>query len=308
MTPPATAATRSAQRSAQGSRRSTVRHPRRISGPVAGAGSARAAAAVAIPVPGIALPGRRPSAPTRRHAGRKPAKAAQTRGVVLRTVDAFEGVSQNAVLDRIVRGRLWIGLLAFALVGIVAMQLFVLKLNTGIGSTLTREALLERDNAQLNVENSMSSGENRIAPLAAAAGMTLAPAGTVHFLAAGPAYVAHAATALSSAVQVPASTSASSSEASSESSGQTGAEASTEAGSESSAAAAAGGGSAAAGESEASPGESSSGESAGSSEATSESAASSTPESSSSSQPSESAASSTAVSGPGGGTEAGTQE
>ncbi len=76
------------------------------------------------------------------------------------------------------------------------MQLVVLKLNTGIGRTLGHVATLQRENAQLSIEDSMYSSENRVAPLAAAAGMTLAPAGTVHFVAASKADISRAAAAL----------------------------------------------------------------------------------------------------------------
>jgi cell division protein FtsL len=126
-------------------------------------------------------------------------------GIALRAIDAVEGISSSAVLDRLIRGRVWIGLLAFALIGIVAMQLLVLELNTGIGRTLARVATLQRENAQLGIEDSTYSAESRIAPLAASAGMTLAPVGTIHFVAASPADVSRAAAALSTTVQAPAS-------------------------------------------------------------------------------------------------------
>lgn len=298
--PPAAAASRSAARSStSGSRRGAVRHHRRVSGSVSGSSSA--AAAAAIPLPGIALPGRRPAPVRTRKPARartRPRQAAATRGLALRAIDLFEEVSGSAVLDRIARGRLWIGLLAFALVGIVAMQLMVLKLNTGIGATITREATLERDNAQLNVENSMSSGEERVAPLAAASGMTLASAGTVHFLVAGPAYVKHAATALSSALQAPSSSSTTaggeaeaSSTASSEGEGSSEPEASSS-------------------EAEASASsEASTNDGESSSDTESEAPAEGTPSSSEAESSSESSAgesvSSSTLSGPGGGTEAG---
>jgi hypothetical protein len=214
MTPPATAAVaataaaRSVARAAPATRRAPVRHPRRISGP---AGPARsAAAAVAIPAPGIALPRQRPLRPAvqpRRRPARKTTRRSVqgAPGIALRAVDAFEGVSSSAVLDRLIRGRMWIGLLAFALIGIVAMQLLVLELNTGIGRTLARVATLQRENAQLGIEDSTYSAESRIAPLAASAGMTLAPVGTIHFVAASSADVSRAAAALSTTVQAPAS-------------------------------------------------------------------------------------------------------
>jgi len=51
----------------------------------------------------------------------------------------------------------------------------------------------------------MYSAEARVEPLAAAAGMTFAPSGTVHFVAASPTDATRAAAALSTAVQAPAS-------------------------------------------------------------------------------------------------------
>jgi hypothetical protein len=120
-------------------------------------------------------------------------------------VGALDGLSRSSALDRLVRGRAWIGLLAFALIGIVTMQLLVLELNTKIGHTLTRVAQLQRENAQLGIVNSTATAESRIAPSAAAAGMTLAPVGTVHFVAASPANVARAAAVLSAAIQASAS-------------------------------------------------------------------------------------------------------
>jgi hypothetical protein len=121
----------------------------------------------------------------------------------LRVIDAVEGISSSSLLDRLIRGRLWIGLLAFALIGIVAMQLLVLELNTGIGRKLTRVAALQIANAQLGIEDSGASAEARIDPLATASGMTFAPSGSVHFLAASPADVARAAAALSTSVKAP---------------------------------------------------------------------------------------------------------
>ncbi len=212
MTPPAAGATRSLDLKAPSNpRRLAARNARRISGPVrpsarASSGASRSAAAVALPAPGVTLPTRRPrrtTAPSRRRA--KPSST-QNPGIALRTAGAFERVSASALLDRLIHGRLWIGLLAFALIGIVAMQLVVLKLNTGIGGKLQREALLQRENAQLGIENSMYSAESRIAPLAAATGMTFAPAGTVHFVTASPDDFSRAASALSSASQSSTST------------------------------------------------------------------------------------------------------
>jgi hypothetical protein len=219
MTPPVAA--QSTRRAASGSRGS-VRHPRRISGP----GRVAQSAAVAVPAPGIALPRRRPPRPTvqpRRHPGRRATRRSvqSAPGIALRAADALEGISGSALFDRLIRGRAWIGILAFALIGMVAMQLLVLRLNTGVGRTLTRVAQLQRENAQLDIENSTYSAEDRVAPLAAASGMKLAPAGTVHFVAASPADVSRAAASLSAPIQASVSGQSRSTEAASGESGPT---------------------------------------------------------------------------------------
>jgi hypothetical protein len=169
MTPPAAAAAEALPRRRSAPRRAPVRHPRRVSGPA------------------------RPA---------RPAPRTENHGLALRAIGAYERVCDSALLDRLVRGRLWIGLLAFALIGIVAMQLMVLKLNTGIGATLAREAALQRSNAQLGIEAATGSGEGRIEPLAAATGMTFAPSGSVHFVAASPGSdIARAAAVLAAPIQ-----------------------------------------------------------------------------------------------------------
>lgn len=207
MTPPAAGASRSLDlETPSNPRRFAARNARRVSGPArpstrASTGASRTAAAVALPAPGITLPTRRPrrtAAPSRRRAT---PGSTQNPGIALRTAGAFERVSASALLNRVIHGRLWIGLLAFALIGIVAMQLVVLKLNTGIGDKLQREASLQRENAELGIENSEYSAESRIAPLAAATGMTFAPAGTVHYVVANPDDLSRAASALSSSSQ-----------------------------------------------------------------------------------------------------------
>jgi hypothetical protein len=173
MTPPAAAVAEALPRHRTAPRRAPARHPRRISGPA------------------------RPSRPAPRTAPRT-----DDHGLALRAIGAYERVSDNALLDRLVRGRLWIGLLAFALIGIVAMQLMVLKLNTGIGATLAREAAFQRSNAQLGIEAATGSGEGRIEPLAAATGMTFAPSGSVHFVASSPTSdIGRAAAALAAPIQ-----------------------------------------------------------------------------------------------------------
>jgi hypothetical protein len=131
---------------------------------------------------------------------RKPGIVANP-GIALRAADGLRSLSNSSLLDRLIRGRLWIGMLAFALIGIVAMQLLVLDLNTGVGRSLVREGLLQRENAQIGIEDSMASAGERVEPAAAAAGMTMAAPGTLHFVVASPADIERAATALAAATK-----------------------------------------------------------------------------------------------------------
>jgi cell division protein FtsL len=179
MTPPATAA----------ARKPAPRHPRRVSGPARGLGVARAGAAA----PGIALPRPRParrySPPARRHGAGEP-------GIALGVRAAWVRLSRSALLawltarraraarGEAVVGRIWIAMVAFALIGIVAMQLWVLKLNAGIGHAIEHEAQLQRENAALSIENSEASAGDRVESQASSQmNMVYVAPGGLHFLA-----------------------------------------------------------------------------------------------------------------------------
>jgi cell division protein FtsL len=89
---------------------------------------------------------------------------------------------RHPLLERLVRGRWSIALIAFALIGIVTLQLGLLQLNAGIGRSLVRERALERQNASLSIENSgLASGE-RVQQLAARLGMAPASPLALRFL------------------------------------------------------------------------------------------------------------------------------
>jgi hypothetical protein len=71
---------------------------------------------------------------------------------------------------------------AFALIGIVAMQLWLLKLNGGIGRAIEHEGLLQRENAVLSAENSSMSAGDLIEGQAVASGMRIVAPGSLIFL------------------------------------------------------------------------------------------------------------------------------
>jgi cell division protein FtsL len=160
MTPPAAAAAPAVHpgRRAPGRQRTAPLRPRRISGP------ARVA-------PG-ALPARRPSE--------------RDGGLAIGLLGLLDRVSRNRLLDQLIRGRTSIALVAFALIGIVTLQLGLLKLNSSIGRTLERESVLQRENAALSIQNSELTAGERVEARATQLGMSLVPVGAFRFLTARP--------------------------------------------------------------------------------------------------------------------------
>jgi hypothetical protein len=150
---------------------------------------------------------RRVSGPARRETPdrRTGRGAAGDTSIVLGLIAALESLSRHRLLDRLIRGRTWIALVAFALIGIVTMQLGLLKLNGGIGRALEQEALLQRENAALSIESSELAAPSREQSLAARLGMESVPSGALRFLAVNPLLDAsRAAAALSATVRSPA--------------------------------------------------------------------------------------------------------
>jgi len=165
-----------------------------------------------------------PANPIRNPTPRNPARAQTQRWAgPAHAIGLAEAVATHRLLDRLIRGRLWIGVIAFALIGIVTMQLVLLKLNAGIGRSLVRETLLQRENATLSAENSEVAAGEQVEAQAEHAGMELIPSGALRFLTAHPASdVSKAAAALSAPI---ATASTSGGEATASSASTTGGEA-----------------------------------------------------------------------------------
>jgi cell division protein FtsL len=126
---------------------------------------------------------RRVSGPLRVPARNAPARRAVTDsgGLVLGLLGMLEALSSHRLLDRLIRGRMWIGIVAFALIGIVTLQLGLLKLNSSIGHALEAESQLQRENAALSIENSELAGGNRVESQAERLGMRLTSVGGLQF-------------------------------------------------------------------------------------------------------------------------------
>ncbi|MGA2010761.1 MAG: hypothetical protein ABSH51_09560 [Solirubrobacteraceae bacterium] len=169
-------------------RSATPRAPRRVSGPLSGL-TRRSGAARPQPEP---RPARRRSAPPIR------------RGSLLTDSLAYvRALPDHPLLDRVVRGRAWIPLLGVLLVGIVAMQVEVLKLNAGIGRGLELSTALQSRNEALRVSVAGLADDQRIESMAAKMGMVMEAPGAVRFLSTGAATDQRAVTS----IQQPDSTS-----------------------------------------------------------------------------------------------------
>jgi cell division protein FtsL len=128
--------------------------------------------------------------------------SAAEHGLLPGVLAALNSLSRNPSLDRLIRGRSWIVLIAFALIGIVTLQLLVLRLNANIGRALVREAQLQRSNAALSIEGSELAAGERVESLTAKLGMELVPEGALRFLSINPSSdIARAAAALNKPVQ-----------------------------------------------------------------------------------------------------------
>ncbi|HEX5852749.1 MAG TPA: hypothetical protein VFY36_06635, partial [Solirubrobacteraceae bacterium] len=152
---------------------------------------------------------------------RKPSRTAPRRrsaevegGLALAALATLRSIDRHPLLDRLIGGRTLIVVVAFALIGIVTLQLSLLKLNAGIGRTLEQQASLQNENAALSIENSELAAGDRVEASAARLGMELVPVGSLRSLTPRPRLdAARAASALSTPVHEAAPTEAISTEA-----------------------------------------------------------------------------------------------
>jgi hypothetical protein len=121
-----------------------------------------------------------------------PRRAAAPDPFVLRAINRTLALSDSRFLDRLIRGRLWIPIVAAGLMGIVFMQVSMLKLNAGIGRAVQSAGTLERQNSTLRADVSRMESGSKIDAVAKDLGM-VAPAATT-----SPSYVT-ASTAVAAA-------------------------------------------------------------------------------------------------------------
>jgi len=117
----------------------------------------------------------------------RPLRVAASGGVAVasRVAGVALNLSASRLMDRLVRSRGWVVIVAIGLIGIVAMQVSMLKLNAGIGRAVETVSSLERSNATLRGEVSRLSAGDRIQALAGTRGFVMPAPADVTFLRAG---------------------------------------------------------------------------------------------------------------------------
>src|SRR4051812_3743266 len=130
---------------------------------------------------------RAPALPQRRVSGGRvgtdsPPHAVTTPPPAIGLLERLKGLPDHRVVDRLLRGRAWICLIGVALMGIVAMQVSLLKLNSGISRAVETSSTLERQNSDMEADIARLSSGERIRAGAERRGMVTPAAGDVHYL------------------------------------------------------------------------------------------------------------------------------
>jgi cell division protein FtsL len=128
-------------------------------------------------------PLRRPVAPRvpRRVSGparRRPLETARRRSLLA----WLAALPDHRLVERLLRGRVWIPLIGFLLIGIVAMQVSMLKLNAGIGTDVEKSSSLERSNGVLAGDIAKLEAGDRIQQAAGKLGMVMPAPDQVRYL------------------------------------------------------------------------------------------------------------------------------
>lgn len=143
-----------------------------------------------------------PASPEHRYGGharatatrRRSLRVARRRGVASRPGAVVAGAP--ALIDRLLRGRVWVALITALLTGIVFLNVALLELNGRIARADLRVSELRGENADLRLRVAHLGSSERIRRAAEARGFVAAPPGQVGYLGLRPADAERAARAL----------------------------------------------------------------------------------------------------------------
>lgn len=171
MTPPATAAARSDARIAA-RRGPAPRAPRRVSGPAAARRDPQAASRTRMSAAAAAIPAR----PHLRL--RRPSLS----GGLAVPARGLRSVARAGTVDRILSGRGVIAVVAAMLIGLVFLQVTLLKVNAGIGRSVQAASTYERQNATLRAQISNLEADGRVTGAARRLGMVMPGPDQIRYL------------------------------------------------------------------------------------------------------------------------------
>lgn len=136
-------------------------------------------------------PARRAPAPAPRRSPRP--RPALVPGAVGRTAVAVGDLADSGLVLRLTRSRGWIAVVGFLLVGIVALNVYALSLNTGSSRTAAQADELRRQNSALRADIADGLSNERLQRVAARLGLIVPEAGATLMLDPGGADAAAAA-------------------------------------------------------------------------------------------------------------------
>jgi hypothetical protein len=100
----------------------------------------------------------------------------------VRTAGAVRDLSDSSLIFRLTRGRAWIAVLGTLLVGIVALNVLILSINTGAGQTGERIDALQRQNSSLRADLAQRLSGSRMQEAATSEGLVVPDPNQVEYL------------------------------------------------------------------------------------------------------------------------------
>jgi hypothetical protein len=133
----------------------------------------------------------RPAPAPRRRSGEvqpqpRPAPRVDRRRRVALAVGRFVEARTQGLIDRLLRGRLWVGFVGALLAGIVFLNVSLLQINQEIARTSVHATALDRQNSELRARLAVFDSSERIQRLAEQRGMTMPAPGQYRYLEARP--------------------------------------------------------------------------------------------------------------------------
>ena len=121
------------------------------------------------------------------------AAAGHGSGFAAATLGAVSGIADSGIVLGLTRSRLWIGLLASLLVGIVALNVMALSFNAASSQTAARSDELREQNSALRADIADGLSNERLQRAAVRIGLVMPQAASALMITPGPADAAEAA-------------------------------------------------------------------------------------------------------------------